>query len=181
MSAEVKRYHPALITLHWLLAVAILLAIVFGAFVLDHMANDSIHKPGLLRMHVTLGILILIFTIARLIVRARTAKPAPLVTAKPAMDKLAVGIHHLLYTLTVLVALAGMALAYSADLFAVLYQQVGHLPKDFEGYAAHGVHGLLAITLLGVAALHVAGALQHQFILKDGIFSRMSLRGKDKD
>lgn len=179
MSVEVKRYHPALIALHWLLAVAIFLAIIFGCFVLDGMANDNIHKPGLLRMHVTLGILILFFTIVRLVVRASTAKPAPLVSAKPAMDKLAVGIHHLLYTLTVLVALAGVALAYSANLFSVLYQSLGKLPKDFEGYAAHGVHGLLAYALLGVAALHAAGALQHQFILKDGIFSRMSLRGKD--
>lgn len=179
MSVEVKRYHPALIGLHWLLAIAILLAIVFGSFVLDGMANDNIHKPGLLRMHVTLGILILIFTVVRLIVRARTAKPAPLVTGKPLMDKLAVGIHHLLYALTVLVTLAGLKLAFSADLFGVLYQQVGNLPKDFDDYAAHEIHGLMAYALLGVVAVHIAGALQHQFILKDGIFSRMSLRRKN--
>lgn len=179
MSTEVKRYHPALIVLHWLLAVAILLAIVFGCFVLDDMTNDNIHKPGLLRMHMTLGGLILLFTMVRLVVRARSAKPAPLVSGKPAMDKLAVGIHHLLYTLTILAALAGMALSYQADLFAILYQHVGKLPKDFDEFSAHGVHGLLALSLLGVAVLHVAGALQHQFVLKDGIFSRMSLRGKD--
>ncbi len=178
MSVEVKRYHPVLIVLDWLLALAILLALVFGGVVLDEMANDSVHKPGLLRMHVTLGLLILAFTVVRLVVRARSAKPAPLVTGKPLMDKVAVGIHHLLYTLTVLAALGGIALAVSAKLFGVLYQQAGSLPKDFEGYAAHGVHGLLAYSLMAVAALHVAGALQHQFILKDGIFSRMSLRNK---
>src|SRR5512140_1788372 len=127
MSVEVKRYHSALIALHWLLAVAILLAIVFGGFVLDSMANDNIHKPGLLRMHVTLGLLILAFTAVRLVVRARTPKPAPLATGKPLMDKLAVGIHHLLYTLTALAALAGVALAYSAGLFGTLYQHVGNL------------------------------------------------------
>jgi len=179
MSVDVKRYHPALITLHWLLAVAILLAIGFGGLVLDGMVNDNIHKPGVLRMHVTLGILILIFTVVRLIVRARTAKPAPLATGKPLMDKLAVGIHHLLYVLTVLVTLAGLSLAFSADLFGVLYQHVGNMPKDFDDYPAHGIHGLMAYTLLGVIVLHVAGALQHQFILKDRIFSRMSLHGKE--
>ena len=181
MSAEVKRYHPALIILHWLLAVAILLAIGFGGFVLDSMANVNIHKPGLLRMHVTLGILILVFTVVRLAVRARTAKPAPLQSGKPLMDKLAVGIHHLLYTLTVLVALAGIALAFSAGLFGFLYQHIGSLPKDFDGFAAHGIHGLMAYALLGVVALHAAGAMQHQFILKDGIFSRMSMRGKNQE
>jgi cytochrome b561 len=175
MSAEVKRYHPALAALHWLLAIAILLAIGFGSLVLDDMANTSIHKPGLLRMHITLGILILVFTIVRLIVRARAAKPAHLVTDSPMMDKLAIGIQHLLYTLTVLVALAGLALAFSAKLFAVLYQGVGSLPKDFEGFIAHEVHGVLAYILLAAIAVHVAGALKHHFILKDGIMSRMAL------
>ncbi len=178
MSVEVKRYHPALIALHWLLALAILLAVVFGGFVLDGMENVNTHKPGLLRMHVTLGLLILAFTVVRLVLRANTAKPAPLVSGKPAMDKLAVGIHHLLYTLTAVAALAGVALAYSAGLFGFLYQHTGSLPKDFEDFAAHGVHGLAAYALLGVALLHVAGALQHQFILKDGILARMSLRGQ---
>lgn len=178
MSVEVKRYHPALIALHWLLALAILLAVVFGGFVLDGMENVNAHKPGLLRMHVTLGLLILVFTVVRLVLRASTAKPVPLVSGKPAMDKLAVGIHHLLYALTVVVALAGVALAYSAGLFGFLYQHTGSLPKDFEDFAAHGVHGLAAYALLGVALLHAAGALQHQFILKDGILARMSLRGQ---
>jgi cytochrome b561 len=178
MSAEVTRYHPALVVLHWLLALAIVLAFVFGAFVLDDMDNSSAQKPGLLKLHIVLGGLILVFTLVRLAVRASSSKPAPLQSGKPAMDKLAVAIHHLLYTLTVLTTLGGVALAYSADLFHVLFQHVGSLPKDFEGYASHEIHGLLALALLGVAGLHVAGALQHQFILKDGILSRMSLRGK---
>jgi cytochrome b561 len=179
MSAEIKRYHPALVTLHWLLAVAILLAIGFGSLALDGMANDNIHKPGLLRIHIVVGIFILLFTIVRLTVRARTARPTPVVTDKPLLDKLAVGIHHLLYTLTILGALAGLALAYSADLFAVLFQHVGHLPKDFEDYVAHDVHGIIVYTLLGVIAVHMAGALQHQFILKDRLLARMSFLTRD--
>ena len=35
------------------------------------------------------------------------------------------------------------------------------------------VHGLLAYTLLALVALHVAGALKHQFIDRDGLMSRM--------
>lgn len=178
MSAAVTRYHPALIVLHWLLALAIVLAFAFGSFVLDGMDNANAQKPGLLKLHLVLGVLILAFTFVRLAVRARSARPAPLASGKPLMDKLAIGIHHLLYTLTVLTALAGLALAYSAGLFGVLYQHAGSLPKDFENFTAHEIHGLLAIALLGVAGLHMAGALQHQFILKDRLLSRMSLRNK---
>jgi cytochrome b561 len=178
MSAEVKRYHSVLIFLHWLLAFAILLAIYYGGVVLGGLENTDAHKPDVLRAHMVIGVLILLFTLVRLAVRVTSAKPAPLVTGKPVMDKVATGIHHLLYTLTALVVVAGLALAASADLFRVLFAHAGKLPADFDTFAAHGVHAALAYTLLGVVALHVAGALQHQFILKDGIFARMSLRGK---
>lgn len=178
MSAEVKRYHPALIILHWLLAIAILGAIFYGGFILGDVENSDAHKIGMLKLHAFLGLLILVFTVVRLVVRVSTPKPAPLVTGKPLADKLAVGIHHLLYTLTVLVVLAGLALASSTNMFRVLFEHAGTLPKDFDDFAAHGVHSVLAYALLGVIGLHIAGALQHQFILKDGILSRMSLRGK---
>lgn len=179
MSAEVKRYHPLLISLHWLLAIAILLAIVLGGLVLDDMASDNIHKPGLLRMHLTLGSLILLFTVVRLAVRAGTAKPAPLDADNPLARKITIGTQHLMYTLTVLGALSGLMLAFKADLFAVLYSNVRALPKSFEDYAAHGAHGVLVYALLGVVGLHLAAALKHQFVLKDNIFSRISLIKKD--
>ncbi len=179
MSAEVKRYHPVLISLHWLLAVAILLAIVLGGFVLDDMASDNIHKPGLLRMHVTLGALILLFTLVRLAVRAGTAKPEPVDADNPLACRVSVGTQHLMYTLTVLGALSGLMLAFKADLFAFLYNNVGTLPKSFDDYAAHGAHGVLVYALLGVVALHLAAALKHQFVLKDNIFSRISLIQRD--
>ncbi len=174
MSTEVKRYHPALIALHWLLAVAVLLAIGFGGLVLDDMANVNVHKPGLLRMHLVLGGLILLFTVLRLVVRTRTPRPAPIVTGSPLADKMAIGAQHLLYALTIFVALAGLALAYSANLFTVLYQHTGSLPESFDGLAAHTAHGMLAYALLGVIALHVAGALKQHFVLKTGALSRIS-------
>jgi cytochrome b561 len=175
--SEVKRYHPALIVLHWLLAVAILGMFVMGSFVLDGMDNADPQTAGLIRWHLIGGITILVLTIVRLVVRISTPRPAPVVTGKPLMDKMAAGVHHLLYTLTVLVVLAGLALAFSADLFAILFSHTGKLPKDFEDYLSHDIHGWLADGLIAVAALHIAGALQHQFILKDNILSRISLLG----
>lgn len=179
MSAEVKRYSTAMIVLHWGLALAIVLAAGFGALVLDGMASDNAHKPGLLKMHLELGSLILLFTAVRLILRARTPRPAPLPSGNVAADKLAVGVQHLMYALTLFTALAGMMLAYSAGLFAILYQHVGSLPEDFDKYAAHEVHGWLAYVLLGAAALHVLGALKQHFVLKNGLLARMSLGKQD--
>jgi len=174
---EVKHYHPALVNLHWLLAVAIFAALGLGMFVLDGMEATHPGKIGLLKVHLIGGIAILLFTIVRLVLRIRTPKPAPFVSDNGKMDKLASGIHHLLYVLVILAAASGMALAFSSDLIGILF---GHsatlLPEDFEDYAAHEVHGLVTNVLLLSILVHVAGALKHQFILKDGLFSRMSYR-----
>lgn len=174
--SEVKRYHPTLIVLHWLLALAIAGVFVMGAFVLDEMKNDVPEKFQLLQLHVIGGLSILILTIVRLIVRIKTDKPAPVVTDNPKMDKVGTGVHHLLYLMTFLAALSGVALAIKADLINILFMHVGTLPEDFEGIAAHEVHGLMAAGLILLTLVHVAGALKHHFVLKNGMLSRMSLR-----
>lgn len=174
--SEVKRYHPVLVVLHWLLAIAIAGAFIMGAFVLGGIKNDVPEKLQLLQMHVLGGASILILTLLRLIVRIKTAKPAPIVTDNAKMDKVGTSVQHALYLVTVLAALSGMALAIKSDLLNVLFRQVGSLPADFESYAAHGVHGLMAAMLIGLMLVHVGGALKHQFLLKNGIFARMSLR-----
>lgn len=178
MSSEVKRYHPALISLHWLLAIAILGMYVFGSFVLDDMHNSEPGKAGLLSLHLIIGVAILLLTVVRLVIRVRAPRPAPL-PGSPAANKLATGLQHLMYTLTVLIVVSGLALAFSAHLFSILYGHAGALPKDFEDFTSHDLHGWLVNGLLAVVALHVAAALQHQFVLKDNILSRISLFARD--
>ncbi|MGO8754370.1 MAG: cytochrome b [Gallionellaceae bacterium] len=178
--SEVKRYHPALVFLHWLVAAAILAMFALGFFVLDEMKSTDPQKAGLSILHIIGGIVILVLTIAQLVIRVKMPRPDPIVTGKPLLDKLATGVHHLLYTLTALAVVAGLVLAFSADLFAILFLHTGTLPKDFEDFSSHEVHGYLANGLIAVVGLHAAGALYHQFILKDNIFARMSLaRSKD--
>lgn len=177
MSA-IKRYAPSLVVLHWLLAIAIFGAFVMGAFVLEDMKNDVPEKVLLLKLHIIGGLSILVLTIIRLIVRMKTAKPAPIVTDNPKMDKVGTSVQHLLYLLTFLAAFSGMALAFKADLMNILFKNVGTLPESFEDIAVHGVHGAMAAALILFTLVHVAGALKHQFILKNNMLSRMTL-GKD--
>ena len=53
------------------------------------------------------------------------------------------------------------------------------LPSKFTGVPAHEVHEILINVLIVLGVIHVLGALKHQFIAKDGIMERMSLRSKD--
>ena len=38
---------------------------------------------------------------------------------------------------------------------------------------SHEAHGLMAYALLLLAALHIAAAIRHHFVLKDGLLQRM--------
>jgi cytochrome b561 len=172
---KVKQYHPFLIVLHWLLAIAIVGLFFMGAFVLDEMKNELPGKVPLLQLHVLGGVVILLLTIMRLIVRLKTAIPDPVKTNSPLMDKLARLVHYALYLFSLLATLSGLALAINSHLLDILFRHIGTLPADFEDYAAHEVHNIMAIMLMSLALLHVAGALKHQFLLKNRLFSRMSL------
>jgi len=174
--SDMKRYSITMIILHWVLALLILGAIFLGAFVLDEMVSTHPQKITLLQIHILAGVSILTLTLYRLFVRFRSPQPAPVASNNRLADRVATGVHYLLYLLTVLTALAGVALSISADLSAIVFKHIGTLPKDFEDYIAHEAHGLLADLLLITILLHIAAAVYHQFILKDGLFLRMSLR-----
>jgi cytochrome b561 len=51
----------------------------------------------------------------------------------------------------------------------------GVLPEDFKAFIPRKVHGLLSRVAMGLIALHVLAAVYHQFIIKDGLLSRMGL------
>jgi len=54
------------------------------------------------------------------------------------------------------------------------------LPKEggFDHVFAHEVHETMVTVLIVLVAVHLLGALKHQFIDKDGLMNRMSLRKK---
>ena len=71
---EVDRYHPAFAILHWLLAIMIVGALLFGFFVLAPMPNSSPEKIGDVRLHMVGGVLILALMAVRLLARGWLAR-----------------------------------------------------------------------------------------------------------
>jgi cytochrome b561 len=61
---------------------------------------------------------------------------------------------------------------------ALLSGDAALLPAKFDGVPAHEVHEILVTVLIALVAVHVLGALKHQFIMKDGLLERMSLKRK---
>jgi len=170
----VKRYHPILVSLHWLLAILIIVALLMGSNILSQIPNDNPEKLFALKTHMILGFIILALMIIRVIVRIVTQKPPPEDTGNIAIDKAGVFAHYLLYLLVFGMLGSGIATAIISGLPDIIFNNSGvALPTDFNDIFPRIVHGVLATLLFIMIFAHILGALYHQFIRKDGLFSRI--------
>lgn len=169
-----KRYHGALVALHWLLAVMIVMGLIMGGRVLSATPNSDPEKLFYLRMHMGMGILILVLMVVRLIVRFFTQKPPHADIGSALFNKLGVATHYVFYLIVFLVAGSGLAIANMAGLPDIVFGQSGApLPVDFSEYPPRAAHGILTKLLFVVILGHLLAFLYHQYVRKDGLFSRM--------
>jgi cytochrome b561 len=182
LTASVTRYHPLARALHWLLALAIV-----GNFALGVYMHELPFSPARLQYyswHKWAGVLILTFSAVRLVTRLM-APPPPLPQAiEAAMPGWQKAAHHAthagLYLLFFAVPLSGWAFSSAAGFPVVLF---GVLPlPDFVPVSEpladvlKGVHKFAALGMAALVLLHVAGAVKHQLIDRDGLMSRMGIR-----
>jgi cytochrome b561 len=171
---QVSRYHPLLVTLHWVLAPLIIAALSIGFFVLAAMPNADPQKINVLRIHMAGGMLILALMVIRFIIRMWTSRPAGATTGYPLLDRIAPITHYGFYVLVLLMVGSGYATASLAGLPAIVFGNSGTpLPPSFEIYPSFVAHGYIATILAGLIVLHVLAALYHQFVMKDELFQRM--------
>src|SRR5262245_7171509 len=171
--SQVSRYHPALVTLHWLLAVLIVAALALGALVLVKIPNTDPMKIEALRSHMTGGLIILGLMLVRLVVRSRSAHPAPASAGHPLLDRLAWASHRMFYVTIIAMASSGMIMALQTGLFDSVFFGHGQVPADFWVYSIRSVHYALSRLLMALVALHIVAALYHALVLRDGLLGRM--------
>lgn len=167
MSASAKPapsgFSAAQIRLHWIVFVLIVLQYVLHESMAEAWKTiedgGSVAFEPLVASHVFGGILVLLLVIWRLTIRARRGAPAA-PENEPAILKLAAAATHFgLYALMILMPVSGMAAWF------------GRIEIAAEA------HGAMRIVLLALVALHVAGALYHQFVLKTDVLARMKRPG----
>lgn len=169
-----SRYHPALVTLHWLLAALIVFSLAMGFLVLARMPNSSPDKLFALAGHMIGGFAILALMLVRFAVRLATRRPPPATTGSPLLDRLAPVMHYALYAVVVLMAASGIGIAVQAGLPDIVFRGSGApLPETFAAFRPRAVHGVLAWVLVALVGLHVAAAAFHQLVRHDGLLSRM--------
>lgn len=157
MSAP-KGYTRLQIALHWIAALLIVQQYLFkdaisAAWDAATKGLESAFNP-LVLAHVAGGALVLLFALWRLSIKARRGAPA--MVGDSAMQRaLAKAVHVGLYALMILMPVSGSVAWFGG-----------------VEVAAQG-HNILKIAFLAFVALHVVGALYHQFVLKDGLINRM--------
>ena len=171
---RLSRFTPLQRTLHWLMAVCILTMLFVGV----HMVSTVNPKYlTLITLHMTLGIAVLVLALIRLGVRLRDGAP-PLPPDLPAPMKLAAHLsHYALYVLMIGLPLIGWAMLSAAGYPVVLWGGLRLPPIAPQSDSLHtalwGAHVALAFLFFAVILLHVAAALVHALVRRDGVFEAM--------
>lgn len=171
------RYTPTAVTLHWLIAALIVATIPLGWYVAS--LRISPLKLQLVSYHKWIGVTIFLLAAARLGWRTANRPPAPL-PAPTWQQRTADVVHWSLYGLMFALPLSGWLFSSAAGVPTV-YFGVWQLP-DFVARdralasTLHLTHQIFGWLLMGLLLLHVAAALKHQFVDRDGLMRRMSFR-----
>ena len=156
------------------MAVCILAMLFIGVGMASTVAPSNL---TLVAVHKPLGILILILALIRLVVRLRSGAP-PLPADLPEPMKLAAHLsHYVLYALMIAMPLIGWAMLSAAEYPVVLGPSVW-LPQILPlSPSLHttlwNAHFYLAFLFFALILMHIAAALFHALIRRDGVFDAM--------
>jgi len=178
------RYSLAQRLVHWIVVLCVLGALIAG-FTLGTLGFEGTRDTfgvevtnAIYKYHKSFGVLILGLMLLRLVLWVVLGRP-PLPESMPVLQRVAaVTTHATLYTLLIAMPVVGwMATAsggYPVDFFG--YVLPGFLSKDPAlSEWLYDLHGTLAVAVLVVAGVHIAAALHHWRVRRDGVMRRISL------
>jgi cytochrome b561 len=161
--------------LHW-----IIVLLIINQWIIAERADalpNGLAKLQVLAWHKSFGITILMLAAIRLVWRLMNPTPDLTAETKPWERVLAKLSHLLLYALIFAMPLTGWMMS-SARNFPVSWFKLFQLPDlvapgEQTFHQMLDLHHLLFKVLVGVALLHVAGALKHHFLDKNDVLKRM--------
>jgi superoxide oxidase len=169
----VNRYRSGAIAFHW---VTFLLVVIVGVLGLLHDSWPRETQAFWINMHALLGILLWLALVARFRYRNRYSPPKLPANIGAFSRKVSRPVHLALYALMFITPIFGVVtFLYHGRVFDFgffsLNFGISKNPAIF--HPTEDIHGYLAYALFTLAGLHALAALWHQFILHDGVLSRM--------
>ncbi len=156
--AQINGYSRAQILMHWGIVLLLILSYISSdamkaAWFAIHQGRDAYGNTA--AAHVWIGVAVVALGVARLGLRLGRGAPGLPEGGHPIADRIARLTHMGLYLLIILIPATGIG-------------------AWFGGFNLAGeVHEVLFNALMALVVLHVAGALYHQYVLKDGLIRRM--------
>jgi len=174
---RVDRYTRTAIALHWLIAVAVIVQFCWGWWMQGVPKQPAGMRADAFNLHKSVGMTILMLMSVRLL--WRWGHPPP---AFPAMPKwqaaLAHVVHATLYAVLLLHPLSGylgsVFSGYPVKLFGMTLPAWGHNDPALKNFFSAS-HFVTSWVLLAAVTLHVAGALKHALVDRDGLLARMGV------
>lgn len=169
---EKKKYDGVAMTLHWLMALSILVALILGPTMGD-LPPEA--RREVLAGHSFNGLFALTLAIIRLWWRLKNPPPPYPDTMPDWQVKAAKGVTHGFYFLFFYMPIVGFLHAYTyqdtvvepLQLFTVT-QAPGDITQVF-----HTMHNIGMILFFILVTVHIGAALKHLLIDKDKVFQRM--------
>ncbi|CDY74346.1 Cytochrome B561 [Caballeronia glathei] len=169
-----ERFARPLIALHWLIALCIIAMLGIGLYMVG-LPKGLPFKATVINFHKSLGMTIFLLVLIRIMVRIAYGRP-PLPPMGAWQRAAASTTQALLY-----VAMVGMPLTgylgssfntYGTRFWGILLPKWGWDDARLR-HIFFTVHEVIAWTMIALIALHVAGALKHQFVDRDGLIGRI--------
>ena len=168
-----QRYDAGAVAFHWTIAALIVFLGTLG-LLFDDIPKEL--RPFWINLHATVGLVYFAMVIARFFWRVTHPAPELPSDVGELSRKASVAVHHLLYVLMLAIPVLGVvAFVWHGRTFDYgLFQLKFGVASDRGVFRpAEEIHQLLAYSLFALVALHVAGALWHQYVRRDGVLMRM--------
>lgn len=174
LKTDSKSYNKVAVWLHWGIGGLIGALLVVG-FLMGNIPKDDISFRALVyNWHKTLGMLILVLSVARLIWKLTHKAPAPLPGLKDWERLVSKSVHTLFYVFMIGMPLVGWAIIstsrFPSFFFNSAKMRIPELPF-WHGLAEEGrkqthhlfeeAHELMAFAAIALIVLHVVAALKH--------------------
>lgn len=161
---------------HWLIALLIVAAFTMGLVMTD-IPGLTPAKVRYYSWHKWIGITVLLLAVLRVLWRLGHAAPGYPATMPRWQQGAARVLHALLYVLIFAVPLSGYFYNMAAGV-KIVYLGLYELPALIDPNpelkpVLQAVHYWLSMVLAATVGVHVAAALKHQFIDRDGVMRRM--------
>lgn len=171
------RYHISLKFIHWLTALIVVGMLACGFIMTDLDSKIYPIKWSLYSWHEDIGIIVLLLTLLRLLLRNTTKTPPLPIEFSKLIKFGAHMMHYLFYVVLVAQPIFGYLMAtfggHKVLFFGIPLPALVESNKEFAGLAAEA-HEITALILIAMICLHLLVALKHRYLDKQDIIYRMT-------